>query len=128
MLSLGLSVRLATRFRKPSKVFLNWLALVLNTWARVSVRLTWFIMAMALLLSGSTLLLLPFSPVMYIVLRWVSMCVHSKKSSSPIRAPVSFSICSRAFVVGVPEAIKRSSSSSVGIKGNSLLVLYRGIS
>ena len=30
--------------------------------------------------------------------------------------------------MGIPEAIKRSSSSSVGMKGNSLIALYFGIS
>jgi len=76
-------------------------------------------MARSLTLAGSILLLLPFSAVMYTVLRSVSRCCHFKNSISPILAPVSLSSCSSAAVFGCPALIRLSISCSVGMKGSS---------
>lgn len=71
--------------------------------------------------------LLPFSAVMLMVFRLVSMSVHCKKSKiSPILAPVSLSVCRAVAVFGVPAEIRLSNSFSVGIKGIFLCILYFG--
>ena len=69
--------------------------------------------------AGNMRLLLPFSAVMYTVLRSASRCVHLRASISPILAPVSLSSCSSAAVFGCPALIRLSISCSVGMKGIS---------
>lgn len=76
------------------------------------------IMFMSLSLIGRMRGLLPFSGVMFNVLRWVSRSVGLSCVSSPIRIPVSFSVCSMVAVWYPHEAISWSISSSVGMNGS----------
>lgn len=62
--------------------------------------------------------LLPFSGVMFIVLRCSSKSLHSRLNASPILIPVSFSICKSALSRAGDALIKASISCSVGINGS----------
>jgi hypothetical protein len=56
----------------------------------------------------------------------VSSCFHVRFSTSPIRAPVSLSICKSVAVIGRAEAMRVSISASVGMNGIRLSRLYMG--
>ena len=83
-------------------------------------------MAISLVLIGNIRELLPFSAVMYIVLRSRSMFDHFRRSISPILAPVSFSSCRSVEVLVVPEEIRESISFSVGMNGKPCCLAYFG--
>jgi len=74
-------------------------------------------------LMGSIRLSLPFSAVMLIVRLVVSTSDHLRNASSPMRAPVSLSVCSKQAVFGLPALIRVSSSSSVGMNGTEFSFL-----
>lgn len=76
------------------------------------------IIPISLSLIGRILGLLPFSGVIDIVLRWMSISSGLSCVSSPIRIPVSFSVCSTVAVSFPHEAINWSISSSVGMNGS----------
>jgi len=76
------------------------------------------IMLISLSLIGRIRGLLPFSGVMFTVLRSVSMSIGINCVSSPILMPVSFSICSIVDSIEPHDAIKRSISCSVGMNGS----------
>jgi len=54
------------------------------------------------------------------------MSAHFSLSISPIRAPVSFSSCKSVEVFVVPDAIRESTSFSVGMKGIFDCIVYFG--
>lgn len=54
------------------------------------------------------------------------MCIHCSVFISPMRAPVSLSVCSRVAVLSFPCAIRVSSSCSVGMNGSPLSCVYFG--
>jgi len=115
----------AVRCRSDSYVFLNDSLDMLNT--LLLVLGSWFSMAISWFEIGRMRELLPFSAVMYIVLRSRSMWCHSSLSSSPVLAPVSLRICSRVAVLGCPADIRLFSSCSVGMKGSWFSCWYCGL-
>ena len=86
-----------------------------------------FSMAINFLLIGRILGLLCFSGFMLIVCLCRSMSVHFAVSTSPILAPVSFSICRSVAVLGAAPAISASISCSVGMNGSFVSRLYFGL-
>ena len=85
-----------------------------------------FSMAISFVLIGNILELLPFSAVMYIVLRSRSMLIHFRRVISPILAPVSLSSCRSVDVLVVPAEIRESISFSVGMYGKPCCLAYFG--
>ncbi len=67
--------------------------------------------------------LLPFSGVMDRVFLAVSKSIHWSLVSSPMRMPVSLSVCKTAAVTLPHPEINMSISCSVGMKGNLATIL-----
>ena len=85
-----------------------------------------FIIPISLSDIGRILGLLPFSGVIFIVLRCTSRSSAVSCVNSPILIPVSLSVC-RIVAVSFPhDAIRMSISCSVGMNGSFCTVTYRG--
>ena len=78
---------------------------------------SWFIMLMSLFDIGSSRGLLFFDGVMFSVFCSVDRSIHFSFTASDIRTPVSLSVCSSVAMRFPHDAISRSISVSVGMKG-----------
>jgi len=87
---------------------------------------SWLSIPIKRLLIGNILSLLPFSAVMWMVLRCSSMSIHLSCMASPMRAPVSLSSWRKADVLVLPADMSESISCSVGMNAIGFSFMYLG--